>query len=252
MIYSGFIAIPVVFVSLGVLSGIYRVYRRRHTVTYNAISRQGLKEEYQRQITQKDAWMRAEVEKRKAEEDDTAKGKQICGKYTSNVAPWKIDKEKREAAIAERKMPHVDGYYVCLVGWTKKQPRGLKKICDEVIPQFGKYNIVWNNCQDFLQTFADWTISEKALDWSWFRENTKTEYQEAQALMIPTPDEIIAANRAAAQQQLNTQNQQQIQRNLDAMTRHVHLQTHINQQTRLVCKTNLTYKTCSRYSNKHS
>ncbi|KAI1196297.1 hypothetical protein F5X97DRAFT_325578 [Nemania serpens] len=245
-----FIAIPIVFVSLIILRGVYVLYRRRHTVKYSALSRKGLEEEYQREVAKKDARMKVEVEKRKAEEDDTTKGKQIwfsryvqngrfkhwviviednkyelrrddsSGEYTANVASWTIDKEKRAAAIAERKMPDVDGYYICLVGWTKRQPQELKMICDEVMAEFGRYNIVWNNCQNFLQTFADRIISEKAMDWSWFRENTKTEYQEAQALKIPTPDEIIAANRAAAQQQLNAQNQQQIHRNLHAMSEH--------------------------------
>ncbi|KAI1162954.1 hypothetical protein F5B18DRAFT_359262 [Nemania serpens] len=260
---TAFIAIPIVFVSLIVLRGIYILYQRRHTVKYSAISRKGLEEEYQREVAKKDAWMKVEVEKRKAEEDDATKGKQIwfsryvqngrfkhwvvvvedtkyelrrddsSGKYMANVASWTIDKEKREAAIAERKMPDVDGYYICLIGWTIKQPQELKKICDKVMIEFGKYNIVWNNCQNFLQTFADRIISEKAIDWSWFRENTKTEYQEAQALKIPTPDEIIAANRAAAQQQLNAQNQQQIQHNLHAMSERIHIQNQINLQNQI-------------------
>ncbi|KAI0182610.1 hypothetical protein EV127DRAFT_449180 [Xylaria flabelliformis] len=263
MIYAAYIAIPVVFVSLIILGGIYKAYRRRHTVTYSAISRKDLEEEYQRQVARKETQMRLEVEKRIAEEDDTAKGHRIWfsryvqsggfkhwvliiedtkyelrrddsnGKYKANIASWTIDKEKREAAIAERKVPHVDGYYVCLIGWTKKAPQELKNICDEVIAQFGKYNIVWNNCQDFLQTFADRIISEKALDWSWFRENTKTEYQEAQALEIPTPDEIVAANRAAAQQQLNAQNQHRIRHNLDAMSQQIQLQNQIQLQVQL-------------------
>ena len=78
----------------------------------------------------------------------------------------------------------------------KKEPRELKTICDEVMAQFGGYSLIWNNCQHFLKAVSDLVISEEALDWSWFRENTKTEYQEAQALRIPAPDEVIAANRA--------------------------------------------------------
>lgn len=62
--------------------------------------------------------------------------------------------------------------------------------------RFGTYNVIWNNCQDFLQAFADRIISRRAEDWDWFREYTKTEYQEHQALKIPTPEAIITANRA--------------------------------------------------------
>ncbi|KAI1186139.1 hypothetical protein F5B17DRAFT_405098 [Nemania serpens] len=258
-----FIAIPIVFFSLVLARGGYILYKRRHTVRYSAITRKGLEEKYQREVAKKDAQMKEEVEKRKSEEDDATKGKQIwfsryiqngrfkhwviviedtkyelrrddaSGKYVANVASWTIQKEKREAAIAERMMPDVDGYYICLIGWTTKQPQDLRKICDDVMAEFGKYNIVWNNCQNFLQAFADRIISEKAMDWSWFRENTKTEYQEAQALKIPTPDEIIAANRAAAQQQLNAQNQQRIHHNLHAMSERIHMQSHSNMQNQM-------------------
>ncbi|KAI0103073.1 hypothetical protein GGR51DRAFT_525618 [Nemania sp. FL0031] len=138
-----------VFVTVGVLivfNIIWIIYRRRRTVRYSAISRQGLEEEYQRQVAKKDEQLRVEVEKRKAEEDDTTKGKHIwfsryvqngrfkhwvliienikyelrrdmsSGNYRANVDSWTIDQEKREAAIAERKIPDVDGYYVCLIG----------------------------------------------------------------------------------------------------------------------------------------
>ncbi|KAI1369998.1 hypothetical protein F5Y08DRAFT_7076 [Xylaria arbuscula] len=259
---EGYIAIPIVFVAIVFLAGFCRWYRRRNAVAYNGRSRKALEKEYQRQVAKKDEQMRVEVQKRRAEEDDTTRGKQVWfsryihngrfkhwvliiegtkyelrrddsnGTYMANVAPWTIDKERREAAIADEGIPNVDGYYVCLIGWTQREPGELQKICDEVMTEFGKYNLVWNNCQHFLQAFGDRVISAKALDWSWFREYTKTEYQETQALRIPTPDEIIAANRARAQQQLNMQqnNQQNhhrhIQHNVDAMSHQLHIHAH--------------------------
>ncbi|KAI1178012.1 hypothetical protein F4777DRAFT_158099 [Nemania sp. FL0916] len=267
MTVEPFIAIPIAIGVLVIGSCIFNVYRRRKVIRYSAVSREELEEKYQRELAKKDAKMQAEVEKRKAQEDNLTKGKPIWfsryvengrfkhwvlviddtkyelrrddsnGRYTANVAPWTIDKEKREAAIAERKMPNVDGYYVCLIGWTRKEPQELAMICDEVMTQFGRYNIVWNNCQDFLKTFADRVISEKALDWSWFRDNTKTHYQETQLLKIMTPDEIIAANKAAAQNQLHAhlqhQNQHRIMHNINEM----HVQ--INQQIILQNQINL-------------
>ncbi|KAF2963786.1 hypothetical protein GQX73_g9786 [Xylaria multiplex] len=237
---------------------LYKCYKRRHTVRYTGLSRKALEDQRQRLVAEKEAKLESEVKKRKAQEDDTTKGKQIwfsryvqngrfkhwvlviedtkyelrrddsSGNYTANIASWTIDKEKREAAIAEQKQPHINGYYVCLVGWTTKQPQELKQICEEVMSQFGKYNLVFNNCQNFLKTFADRVISEAALDWAWFRENTKTEYQETQALKIPTPDEIIAANRSAAQQQITANNQRQINHNIHMMSEAIHVQSQIS------------------------
>ncbi|KAI1327930.1 hypothetical protein F5Y16DRAFT_370176 [Xylariaceae sp. FL0255] len=222
-----FIAVPVVIGVLFIASCAFNIYRRRHVVRYTAVSRQGLEDEYQRQLSLLDARLRAEVEKRKAEEEDKCKGKRIWfsryvhngrfkhwvlivedtkyelrrdedgGNYKANVATWNIDLEKRAMAIAEKKKPDLDGYYIYLIGWTQKQPDQLKAICDNVMEEFGKYNIIFNNCQRFLKSFADRIISEEALDWPWFRENTKTEYQEAQAVKIATPEEIVAANKAA-------------------------------------------------------
>jgi hypothetical protein len=228
----------------------------RRVVRYDASSRQALEQQYEYLTAQKKARLQAEVQKRKAQEEDTTKGRhvwfsryveggrfkhwvlaiedtkyelrrdQTTKKYTANVAPWSIDKERREAALAKQHVPDVDGYYICLIGWTQKQPHELKKICDQVMAEFGSYNIVFNNCQKFLKTFADRVISETALDWPWFRENTKTEYQETQALHIATPDEIIAYQRAAEQ---NMRTARQANQNLmNAMTQHQH---HIVNQT---------------------
>ncbi|KAI0970403.1 hypothetical protein F4678DRAFT_436709 [Xylaria arbuscula] len=260
---SAYAAIPIVFVLFIFLGGLYKFIRGRRRVTYTGRSRKALEKEYQRQVAKKEARLSVEVEKRKAQEEDTTKGKQIwfsryveygrfkhwvlviedtkyelrrddsSGKYTANVASCTIDKEKREAAIAEGKIPHVDGYYICLIGWTIKQPQELKQICDEVMAQFGKYNLVFNNCQNFLKTFAGRVISEMALDWSWFHENTKTEYQETQALEIVTPDAIIATNRAAAQQYETAHNQHHIKHNVDAMSSALHHQDYVNLQNQL-------------------
>ena len=230
---------------------IYSCWRGRRRRQYTAATRKGLEVKYEQLLQERDERLDMEVKKRKAEEEDTSAGSQVwfsryvhhgrlhhwvlvidgtkyelrrdkaTGKYIYNVAEWTIDREKREAALAERKIPEVDTYYVCLIGWTQLPRNQLTAVCEQVMSQFGSYNLFWNNCQDFLQQFADEVISRKALDWSWFRENTKTEYQENQALP-PPPEAMIAASEAAmVQQQLqqiqqqNMQNQQQIQNNIN-------------------------------------
>ncbi|KAI0410494.1 hypothetical protein F5X98DRAFT_359472 [Xylaria grammica] len=258
-----YVPIPIIFFALILAAGVYKKIKTRRAIGSTGTSEADIREACRRGEAKKEAELEVEVKKRRAEEEDTTKGKHIwfsrcvqhgrfkhwvlgvedtkyelrrddaSGKYMANVAPWTIDKEKREAALSEQKIPNVDGYYICLIGWTQKQPQELKQICDEVMAQFGTYYLVFNNCQDFLKTFADRIISETALDWEWFRDNTKTGYQETQALKIPTPDEIIAANRSAAQQQINSHNRHQIHHNMHAMNQAIHHSSQIGLQNQL-------------------
>ncbi len=41
-------------------------------------------------------------------------------KFTYHLTPFTIDEEKRKAALAESSLADVDGFYVCLIGWTTK------------------------------------------------------------------------------------------------------------------------------------
>lgn len=249
---AAFVIIPVLAVC-GIVYGCVR-RRRRGNVYYTALNdRKALEAEYQRLLQERDQRLAVEVEKRKAQENDTSPGSHVwfsryvqqgrlkhwvlvidntkyelrrdstTGKFVANVAPWTIDQEKREAALAELKIPAVDGYYICLIGWTQIGSDQLKSISDQVMSQFGRYNMLWNNCQDFLQQFADRIISQKALDWPWFREHSKTEYQANQKLP-PTPDEVIASNANHALGQQNAHNQQQIQQNINQMNQQMNLQ----------------------------
>ncbi|ETS78721.1 hypothetical protein PFICI_08574 [Pestalotiopsis fici W106-1] len=173
--------------------------------------------------------LQAEVEKRNIEERDTTKGTPVwfsrhiyhgalqhwvmyinetkyelrrdieSGTYRHNIqnVDWDIKREKREAALQKKQIPDVDGFYICLIGWTRLSEDVLEEKCRTLMQnEFDEYNLFWNNCQHFLKQFADKIISTKALDWAWFRENTKTEYQNCQQLPKP-PDALV-------QMQINT------------------------------------------------
>ena len=268
---GGAIAGIVIIAILGTIILLITAFKCIRGRKYRARTLEGLQEEHQRLLDERERRLDIEVQKRRSEESDTMPGSHVwfsryihhgslkhwvliiddtkyelrrnisTGKYVYNIAEWSIDQEKREAALAERKIPDVDGYYVCLIGWTRLAADELRDTCEQVLRQFGSYNLLWNNCQDFLQRFADRIISRKALDWSWFRENTKTEYQDSQKLP-PPPEAIIAANQSAMvqqqqQQQNNIQNQQMIQNNINQMNSQIAMQntqlTAINNQMML-------------------
>ncbi|MCJ1334518.1 hypothetical protein MMC10_011230 [Thelotrema lepadinum] len=127
-----------------------------------------------------------------------------------NVAPCPLDLERRNAAIKKVKFPEYDGHYVCLIGWTRKQHDELQSIAKEVGNDWD-YSRIKNNCQHYLQRFSDRILeTEKAADYSWFRENTRTEYQNNRK-PPPTPEELRAMQ--AGQQQMIRQQQQQQQIN---------------------------------------
>ena len=130
-------------------------------------------------------------------------------KFTYHVSPFTIDEEKRKAALAENSLPDVDGFYVCLIGWTKKTKEEVDQACTSVFEKFGKYQLVWNNCQHFLKMLADQILVAKAADFSWFNSNTKTRYQKTQSLMPPPLEFLLKIQQQmAAQMQAQVQNQQ--------------------------------------------
>ena len=119
--------------------------------------------------------------------------------YFVNIASCVVDEERRKAALEFSKFPEYDGHYVCLIGWTRKGSDDLQSIAHQVGDDWD-YSKMTNNCQHFLQLFSDRILeSDKAADYAWFRENTRTEYQNSKKVP-PTTEEIRAM--AAGQQQI--------------------------------------------------
>ena len=137
-------------------------------------------------------------------------GDETALKFTYHVAPFTIDEEKRKAALAENGLPDVDGFYVCLIGWTTKTKEEVDLACKSVSQQFGEYNLLWKNCQHFLRMLADQIIVTKAADFPWFYSNTESRYQKTQHLM-PPPLEFFLKSQAQITAQMQAQVQNQIQ-----------------------------------------
>ena len=137
-------------------------------------------------------------------------------KFTYHVTPFTIDEEKRKAALAESSLPDVDGFYVCLIGWTTKTKDEVDPVCRSVFESFGEYNLLWKNCQHFLRMLAEQLLAAKAADFDWFKSNTKTRYQKTQSLMPPPLEFLLKMQlqmtaQMQAQIQMQTQNQIQMQ-----------------------------------------
>lgn len=98
---------------------------------------------------------------------------------------FKIEQERRRAMFEERVVPSVDETYVCLLGWTQCDANELEQISIEVQAgiQAGAMQ-TWSpeQCHRFLQRFTERVIATQAIDWTWFDENVKSEYQEERAL----------------------------------------------------------------------
>lgn len=245
---AGFIAIPVLIGVLFLMSIALAIYRRRRG------SRPGdrvtaSQAQYRKNLQERDENLKREVEKRKAEEQITNNGTPVWFsrhvKY-GDLRHWAliIDGSKYELRRDElarggysfkitvdphwsarqarsegnRLLTHIresDGFVLCLIGWTSLSATRLNEISDTIMSKFN-YNLLWNNCQDFLQDLADQCIApdKRALDWPWFREHAKTEYQ-LQQKVPPAPEVIIARMAASMQASQNSQNQQnqQIQNN---------------------------------------
>ena len=132
-------------------------------------------------------------------------------KFTYHMTPCTVDEEKRRAALAESSTPEVDGFYVCLIGWTTKTKAEVDRACTSVFEQFGKYHLLWKNCQHFLRMFADQILASKAADYGWFNDNTKTRYQKTQDLMPPPLEYLM--KMLQSQQVIQSQIQNQIIQN---------------------------------------
>lgn len=148
-------------------------------------------------------------------------------KFTYHVSPFTIDEQKRSAALAESALPDVDGFYVCLIGWSSKTKAEVDAACRDVQAQFGEYNLLWANCQHFLKELAERIVDAgKASDFGWFASNTKSRYQKTQALM-PPPLEFLLKMQQQMQAMMQTQiaNQQVALQN--------QLQGQIQQQTQM-------------------
>ena len=157
------------------------------------------------------------IDERQQQQDGNEKERPGEQEFTYHVSPFTIDEEKRKASLAESSLPDVDGFYVCLIGWTTKTKEEVDLTCKAVLQQFGEYSLLWKNCQHFLKTLAEQIIVAKTADYPWFHSNTKTRYQKTQALMPPPLEFLLKMQMqmsAMMQAQIQNQTQMQIQQQI--------------------------------------
>jgi len=156
--------------------------------------------------------------------------------YTYHIKPYTIDQEKRDISLTELLIPEIDGYYVCLIGWTRMSKEQIDAEVRAVSGTFGEYNLLRNNCQDFLRLVAGKIlVEEKAADYPWFLSNTKTKYQKDQWLMPPAIEMLLrqsqsmqAQSQSQIQHQIHHQMQQQTQNQIQ-----LQIQLQIQQQIQM-------------------
>ena len=201
----------VVFVIISILVGIgsYKTKGRRE---------RRLQAAYDQELAERENVLQAELAVRRAEEADEHSGSQIwfsryiergrlkhwvmvidgikyelrrdreTRNFTANVAPlpdWPTLLESRKASIESiLHAPHAGSYYVCLIGWTKTTSKQREVQCNDIMSRFGRYDLLFNNCQDFLKDFAELIVSKQATDWTFFHDNMKTKYQEEQKMPL--------------------------------------------------------------------
>lgn len=142
-----------------------------------------------------------------------------------NVAACELDHERREAALHKQGFPEYDGHYVCLIGWTQKSKDEITRIAQQV-GRGCDYSKFTNNCQHYLRLLADQIlVHEKAADYPWFYDNTKTEYQNSR-IPPPPPEELLAMQKQ--QQQAVQQNMQINQLNMNMVNQTLMMQNQQN------------------------
>lgn len=187
---------------------------------------------------------RNKYELRRSENVGQKNGEERQGEmeFTYHVTPFTIDEEKGKAALAESSLPDVDGFYVCLIGWTTKTKEEVDLACRSVFQSFGTYHLLWKNCQDFLRMLAERILASRAADYPWFNSNTKTRYQKTQSLMPPPLEflmkmqEQMTAMMQAQLQNQQTQLQYQTQLQLQNQTQNqmqIQLQNQIQNQMQM-------------------
>jgi hypothetical protein len=64
-----------------------------------------------------------------------------------------------------------------MIGWTKKTKDEICSICESTMAGFGKYSLMFNNCQHFLRQLSEAVVQDRSHDWDWFYSSTIRSYR---------------------------------------------------------------------------
>lgn len=136
--------------------------------------------------------------------------------------------EAREAALKAGRKPEVGFLYILHVGWTRKTRDEVDAACLDVEQTFGTYNLVLNNCQNFVQRVATEVVDRKSEDWDWFQRLSASTYDYERPETIGPPGGVAKLcidklNRAkTTQQTIDPQVIHAIDQEVEALERYLH------------------------------
>lgn len=73
--------------------------------------------------------------------------------------------QEYQQSLATHYSPTVGNYFYIMMGWTALSTEEIDRKCHQAGKTFGSYAPLTNNCHDFLQSFADKIVTNKAPDW---------------------------------------------------------------------------------------
>lgn len=169
---------------------------------------------------------------------ERADSKQSTG-FNYSSRPFSVEQEYVEASSAAWTSPEQDGYYVCLIGWTRRSAQEVEQAVALAQRPFGTSNLRWSSCQNFLQQLGNSHIlSLTAADYPWYLDNCDTKYHN-DFVLPPPPLELLmrmsqtAEAQAQVEGQLQSQVQSQMQRQAQRQTQrrmHAAMQAQLSSQ----------------------
>ena len=100
--------------------------------------------------------------------------------YRFRSKPVFLDLDAREKHILQTGYPEDGTYHICLIGWTHMTRALIDSIGNEIMKDFGEYDLFWNNCQTFLRTLFERLHNHRAsaaANYLWFQKNMRTAYR---------------------------------------------------------------------------
>lgn len=99
---------------------------------------------------------------------------------------------EREKALEAGHSPEVrhrdyGNLFILHIGWTFKTKEEVDAACERVGMSFGRYNVLFRNCQHFVREFATEIVSRQGQDWNWFMGLPLIPYQYQRPEKIRPP-----------------------------------------------------------------
>ncbi|KAH7137264.1 hypothetical protein B0J13DRAFT_625042 [Dactylonectria estremocensis] len=89
-------------------------------------------------------------------------------RYEHRIQPCRIDEERQKAAFSGPTSLTMDGFYMSLVGWTRKSKAEVDAVCQSTLENHGFYNPFRDMDLALLRSLASQIAMDKVDGWGWF------------------------------------------------------------------------------------